>query len=1025
MRIRQINISTRLTLAFSIIIGLSILIGIVSLNNIYKATQATHDIHMHPFKVGNAVRDINANIIAIHRSMKDIALAETVLEVNRAEYLVNKYEEEVYNLFDVVFENFLGDKKDINAAYNSFSEWKPIREEVIQLWHSGNIIDATAITKKKGAVHVEKVLTDVDVMIKFANNKANEFYVETKEREDKASRAMLILLLAVILVSVVIIIVVSRSLVRPIKDLNLIAKKIQSGDLSVRHQINSKDELSKLALAFNSMTDSLESRGKVLKGLSEISKELHGKENSLDFAHSLLAKIMELTNSQMATFYVLNKHSKSFEPLDSIGANVELLKIFDATNPEGDFGNVIKNKEVYLVKDISKDTIFTYNSTIGGIIPKEVFSIPILVNDDVVAIISYANINGFSWESKNILLQANQLINASYATLIANQETLEYSHKLEAINQELEMQSEELQEQSEELQQQANELKSSSDELHEQNLELEMQRRQVEEANRLKSEFLSNMSHELRTPLNSINALSKVLLMQTTNRLEDDETNYLKIIERNGKRLLTLINDILDLSKVEAGKMEIYPKPFLLNSALSLMTENLQSLAVDKGLALNLNVSEEIEIESDESRLHQVITNVVGNAIKFTEKGKVDIVCETRNGLAIIKITDTGIGIDKDVLPFIFHEFRQGDGTTSRLYEGTGLGLAIAKKIILALNGKISVESEKGLGSVFTIEIPLEWNGINKVSDIGNIIPKPFQETKRTTLVVDDEQHRENEISNQNTSNGKKNVLIIEDNKLAIIQVKKILENEGLNVSCASNGKEALEIVKTTIPDGIILDLMMPEMDGFEVLEKIRGSKQTQDIPVLILTAKNLTKNDLNRLSSNNIQQLIQKGDIDIKELVAKVNLILTIKPEVKIPAKAPETIQIKTPESLSFKKSRKPKVLVIEDNPDNRITARAILGNRYDVIEAEDGKLGVQMAFEEMPDIILLDISLPEKDGLEVLQEIRENELTKDFPVIALTAKAMKSDREKIIRAGCDEYVSKPIDDFDLLDKIDQLLNN
>lgn len=1254
MKIRQINIGTRMTLGFGIIIAFSILVGIVSLNNISKATEATHNIHMHPLKVGNAVRDINTNIIAMHRSMKDIALAETDLDLFRAERLVNEYEQEVYALFNVVFENFLGNKIDINTAFNSFSDWKPIREEVIQLWHDGNKSDATEITKKKGAAHVEKVLSDVEVMIKFANNKANELYTETIKNEDRATTTMLILLLTVLLVSVLIIALVSRSLIRPIKDLNLVAKKIQMGDLSVRNKINSNDELAKLALAFNSMTDSIESRGKVLSGLSEISKVILGKENSTDFARSLLSKFIELFNSQMATFYVLNKQTNSFEPLDSIGANVELLKTFDASNPEGDFSNVLITQEIYHLTAISKNTIFKYNSTIGEIIPKEVVSIPIIVNNQIVSIVSCANINSFSQESKDIMEQAKILINASYATLLANQGTLEYSQKLEVINQELEMQSEELQEQSEELQQQTNELKSSSDELHEQNLELEMQRRQVEEANRLKSEFLSNMSHELRTPLNSINALSKVLIMQVVNKLEEDETNYLRIIERNGKRLLSLINDILDLSKVEAGKMEVLPKLFSLNSALSLMCENLLSLADDKGLALNLTISEEIEIESDESRLYQVITNVVGNAIKFTKKGKVDITCEKIDGKAIIKVSDTGIGIDKDVLPFIFQEFRQGDGTTSRSYEGTGLGLAIARKIILALNGNISVESKKGLGSVFTIEIPLEWNRIGKILDIDNTIPNQFKKAKRTILVVDDEQHRVNEISIKleeegyntlkaysgkeaielakkykpyaitldivmpemagwevlqtlksipstskipiivisktndleismalgavgyvqkpvdrkllideirkvnsmakkivivddsdidrmqiqqvlekenfekvelkggqqcleylktevpdvlildlmmpgmdgfqvlkeirsyentrdlpvivvtakdltdndkeflngraasvltkgnstikmvkeiyrvlqqlesevknsklNIDKRKKNVLIVEDNKLAILQVQKVLEKEGLSIRHANNGKEALEIVKTNIPDGIILDLMMPEMDGFEVLEKIRSSEQTRNIPVLILTAKSLTKKDLSKLSSNNIQQLIQKGDADIEELITKVNSMLGINKEIKKTAKVIREIRVEKSELLQDTSNGKPKILIIEDNPDNRITARAILGNKYNIIEAEDGELGVKMTFEEMPDLVLLDISLPKKDGFAVIQEIRENDLMKDLPVIALTAKAMKSDREKIIKAGCNEYVSKPIDDIELLEKVNRFLQN
>jgi CheY-like chemotaxis protein/signal transduction histidine kinase len=1253
MKLRKINIGTRLILGFGLIVAFAVVVGVFALNNISKATIATENIYNHPLKVSNAVRDIKTNVIAIHRSLKDVALAENEIEMLQAELLINGYEKNVHEAFEIVFNQFLGNIKDIETAYNSFAEWKPIREDVIHLWQSGENAEAIKLTKGKGADYVEKVLSDVDVMIEFASNKADEFYAETKKNEREAFNYMRGLLVVVLLVSILIIILISRSLIIPLKALIINARKIETGNLKARNVIRYDDEISKLAISFNSMAESIDSREKILKGLSDISSEMIGKEELVDFAESLVSKFMKFTKSQMVVFYALNKTTNSYEPIQSIGANTTLLKSFNAKNLEGEFGNIISTKEIFYLKKISKSTIFTYKSTIGDIVPREVISIPIVVNDEVAAIITCANIRPFSLESIDVIFQAQSLLNASYATLIANQETKQFAEKLESINQELEMQSEELQEQTEELQQQSNELKLSSDQLYEQNVELEMQRIQVEEANRLKSEFLSNMSHELRTPLNSINALSKVLIMQASNKLEEDESNYLKIIERNGKRLLSLINNILDLSKVEAGKMEIHTNVFSLNSALALMTENVQSLADDKGVSLNLDISEKIEIESDESRLHQVVTNVLGNAIKFTEEGKVDVTLEKDEKNAIIKISDTGIGIEKDVLPFIFNEFRQADGTTSRSYEGTGLGLAIAKKIVTALHGSIAVESEKGVGSTFIIEVPLFWHGAATIANNENANVNSKTDCRKTILVVDDDKEITKNISlkleeegystiraysgkealelaekhkpyaitldvvmpdidgwevlqtlksnhltskipviiisktndaetsmalgavgyigkpidkkilieeikkvnakakklvivddsevdrmqvlqilqqenfenmefksgeecleylktetpdllildlmmpgmdgfqvlkeirrNENTRdlpviivtakdlsdndkeflNGRaasvlqkgdssnaqmvneihrllqnlekpvtelkyadektgKNILMIEDNESAIIQVQKVLEKEGLVVNSAQSGKEAIEIVKSTIPDGIILDLMMPEMDGFEVLEKIRSSEETRNIPVLILTAKNLTKKDLSQLSSNNIQQLIQKGDADIDELISKVNKMLGIKKEKIEPEKKPLEIPTQKPIEIVENSDGLPKILLIEDNPDNRITARAILGNKYFIVEAEDGLIGLQKVFEDKPDLILLDISLPGKDGIQVVKEIRENEETRDIPVIALTAKAMKDDRENLIEAGCDEYVSKPIDDVELLEKISRFL--
>jgi PAS domain S-box-containing protein len=239
---------------------------------------------------------------------------------------------------------------------------------------------------------------------------------------------------------------------------------------------------------------------------------------------------------------------------------------------------------------------------------------------------------------------------------------------------------------------------------------IEKQKIEVEEANRLKSEFLSNMSHELRTPLNSIMALSNVLITKAKNKLDDDENNYLQVIERNGQRLLVLINDILDLSKIEAGKMDVSHEFTSIGNLLLIIKENMQTIADKKELVLTLSIPDNLpQIDTDESKLHQVLLNMVSNAIKFTEEGEVSISANYDTNNVFIEIKDTGIGISKEMLPNIFDEFRQVDGTSTRQYEGTGLGLAIANKLVKLLSGNIEVKSELNEGSVFTITIPIKW----------------------------------------------------------------------------------------------------------------------------------------------------------------------------------------------------------------------------------------------------------------------------------------------------------------------------
>jgi len=285
---------------------------------------------------------------------------------------------------------------------------------------------------------------------------------------------------------------------------------------------------------------------------------------------------------------------------------------------------------------------------------------------------------------------------------------------------------------------------------------------------------------------------------------------------------------------------------------------------------------------------------------------------------------------------------------------------------------------------------------------------------------------------------------LVEDNEAAIIQMNKVLESDGYQVDVARDGQEAIDYVEKVIPAGIILDLMMPGVDGFEVLEKLRSKRSTENIPVLVLTARDLTKKDLERLSANNIQQLIQKGDVDREKLLLKIRLMLGGEPKVGLETGNLKFVGAKRKSrqdrrgsgktqkpgiehretgtekpAVSRKTAGTPTILVVEDNPDNLITIKAVLQNEYNILEATDGEEGLKMAMKERPDLILLDMSLPKMDGFAVAGKIKEEKNTRHIPVIALTAHAMKGSREKAIEAGCDDYISKPVEPEGVLQKI------
>lgn len=815
---------------------------------------------------------------------------------------------------------------------------------------------------------------------------------------------------------------VSKSISNPIIELSRAANKIKDGDYSIQITSTTNDEIGSLAESTREMAISISSGNTINTGVADISSAMIGLSSIQEFGSEMLKKLMEVTGANMSTFYILNDMTSEYEHFASVGANKELLKPFNSQNPEGEFGNAIAKKGIYYLHDIPEETIFNFQTTAGNAKPKEIITIPIIVDGSVVAIISLANIHKFSKESFEVLQQSLQSINTSYSNLLANERTQILAENLQTINEQLEAQTEELmsqaeemQRQTEELQNQSEELQSQSEELHDQNVELVLQKEIVDESSRLKSQFLTNMSHELRTPLNSVIALSRVLIDRTKGRLSEDEINYLTIIDRNGKNLLNLINDILDLSKIESGKIDLYYEDSNLYDLLYNVIDNLDQLAVDKKIQIVKNIPANItNIQTDQKKLIQVVSKVFANAIKFTSVGSVTVTATSDDKNLYVDIVDTGIGISQDKINSIFEEFYQADGTSARRYEGTGLGLAIASKIIKKLGGSIKVESELGKGSKFTIIHPIKTSDeitkfIKKQNGNGN---SPLQS--------------KNDYENPN-NNGDlkgKRILLVEDNEASVIQIKHVFDNIGLIVDSVNNGQEALAYIKNVIPDGFILDIMMPEMNGIELLLKLRKLSSTKTIPVVFLTAKELTHKELSIIKENNVYQLVTKGDINKERLISIVNGMIKIngkKPNEEI-IEPPVSVAEKQP--ISKRKNGIPKILIVEDNPDNMTTVEAVLDNKCDIIKAFDGEAGLQLSRINIPDLILMDLNIPMIDGETVMKILKMEKATSKIPIIALTSSAMEGDKKKYLLSGFDDYITKPIDPAKFITQLNKWIN-
>lgn len=975
MKINDIKIRSKLKLGFAALLLFVILLGAISYTHTQKIHEQTEIMFNHPLQVRRAIGSLHADILSMRLGTRDLMLARNAAERKSAMQLIDISSIDAMRQFDIIRTQYLGPSTDVEEAFSAFLIWKVAREENTKSALSGDIEEVKESVLSTGTVGIyrDSMLEKIKVIDNFAAQKGDIVYSKSVELNKLLGGQLLLIVIVIIILSLLIYHFLLRSVRKPIEELTHATNRFHEGDLNARSQINSKNEFGLLSDSFNSMAEGIQMKTQLDEKIADLSTMMLSEYDIKKFFQNILNSLASDTGSQTAAIYLLSHDKKHFRHFESIGVDKNARKSFAADYFEGEFGTVLSTRKVHHLKNIPEDTRFVFHTVSGKFIPREIITIPILVEKEIIAIISLSSIDVYN-------VQSIMLIERILVTLSARIEGILAYYRLKKILLKLEQQNSEL-----ELQK--IELSTQSTELMQQNSELEIQKSQLGEANRLKTNFLSNMSHELRTPLNSIIALSGVLSRRLSKILPEEESSFIEVIERNGKNLLKLINDILDISRIEAGREEVEISTFNTCNLVKEVNGVLQHMAKQKNIELICTGEEhDVFITSDVSKCRHILQNLISNAVKFTEQGKVEISMIQSEKQIAITVSDTGIGISEEHLPHIFDEFRQADSSTSRRFGGSGLGLAIAKKYANLLGGTITVKSTPEIGSEFTVSLPINYDAKNRIVETEKlstykhaIKQPPFTTTSVTS---------------------QKSILLVEDSEPAIIQMKDFLEESGYQLLVAHDGGEALHVLTHTIPDAIILDLMMPGIDGFEVMQTVREAESTSQIPVLILTAKHITKDELSFLKKNNIHQLIQKGDVNRSELLHAVEAMLNHKSAIKVNIN--QTPQVN---------EGKPVVLVVEDNPDNLITARAILTDNFTVLEAIDGKSGLTMAIEHKPHLILMDIALPDIDGIQTFQAIRKNPEMGQIPIIALTASAMIQDREAILAYGFDAYISKPID--------------
>ncbi|MDO8685936.1 MAG: response regulator [Clostridiales bacterium] len=855
----------------------------------------------------------------------------------------------------------------------------------------------------------ERVYKAINIISDYAIQRGDRFYQDAKESKDNIFSFNLIVVMANFLIVMMIGFYLYTQIRLPLKDLTSVTEQFRKGHYDVRSSYASENEFGLLAGSINSMASTIETEIKCRVNASQLIQNTMEEDDMHAFSRMLLKELLLHTGSEVGAIYLLNEEKTCYEHLESIGLSDSKRLTFSAVELEGEFGQVISSRQICHITEIPTDTEFVFSAVTGIFAPRDIVTIPVLNGKDkaVTAIISLASIRSYKEREIRLLNDIWSTLNARFESILALRRITEIHNKLEIQNKELSFQTKELTMQAEEL--------------GYQNIELEVQKRKAEESARIKATFLSNISHELRTPLNSVIALTNVLNNRLKGKIPDKEYGYLDIIERSSKHLLSLIDDILNLSRIEAGREEINLRHFTLGELIGEVDELIAPLAREKGIHFLNNLinpdrdgsSQDdlsyLAITSDYTKCFHILQNFTSNAVKFTDKGKVEIKVFLIDEKIHISVTDTGIGIAEENLSHIFEEFRQVDDSTTRIHGGSGLGLSIANKYASMLYGNITVESILGTGSTFTLILPIHFRNVAIIESQS----QPKLEYKADSTFAGVKSPKVVELEGK----GRK-ILLVEDNEPAIIQITDVLLEQGYDVITAHNGEEALEKMHSKIPDAMILDLMMPKIDGFQVLKVIRRDERFSGLPVLILTAKYVTKEEVEFLKGNHIFQLIQKGNINKAKLIDIVASMFITDEADRILAelKGQESL-IKNKKGSMEKTSliiaqdgRRPVVLVIEDNSDNMISIIALLQDTCDIIEATDGQAGVDKAIVFKPDLILMDISLPIIDGFTAFTEIRKIEGLNNTPVIALTAHAMNEKKEEILAHGFNGYISKPI---------------
>ncbi|HEY7300057.1 MAG TPA: HAMP domain-containing protein [Xanthobacteraceae bacterium] len=945
-----------------------------------------------------------------------------------------------------------------------------------------------------------------------------------------------------------------------------VATAVTKGDLTRSIQVDARGEVAELKDNINTMIGNLRltterntEQDWLKTNLAKFTNMLQGQRDLAAVGRLLLSELTSLVNAQQGVIYQMT---------ESDGApSLKLLSAYADDGPqshakqlalgEGLIGQCALDKRRLLIADVPRNAV-PIGSALFKVVPQNIIVLPVLFENQVKAVIELASMTPFTTLQTTFLEQLTNGIGIVLNSIEASMQTEGLLTQSQQLAGELQTQQRELQQTNEQLEQKAQQLAERNVEVERKNQEIEQARRALEEkatelalTSKYKSEFLANMSHELRTPLNSILILGQQLADNPEGNLSPKQTEFARTIHGAGTDLLNLISDILDLSKIESGTVTVEAEEIFFSNLLDVMARPFRHEAETRQLSFEVHLDPNLgrSIITDSKRLQQVLKNLLSNAFKFTAQGGVRLtvssalggwtaehpVLNQAPGVVSFEVSDTGIGIPPEKQKIIFEAFQQADASTSRKYGGTGLGLAISRELSNLLGGEIHLRSTPGVGSTFTLYLPVKYVGPStairpatgsslpaSASTGLHIVPaeRPIEQIPddrlqiapgdNILLIVEDDPHyarimidlardkgfkallamrgsdaldlakqyqpaavsldvflpdmlgwnvlsqlKQNPLTrhipvqivtlDEDRQHGlargafsflnkpasaegisdalsrikefaqprRRRLLVVEDNKAEQMSIGELLGYDDIEILNAATGVDALATLRRQQCDCVVLDLRLPDMSGFEVLEQMRGDKTLADVPVVVFTGRQLSAEEdaqLHTMARSIVVKGVESPERLLDETALFLHRIVTDLP--------PEKQRMLERLNSSDEDLVGRTVLLVDDDSRNIFALSSVLERRgMRVLTATTGREAIEL-IGNTPNlaIVLMDIMMPEMDGYQTIARIRDNPAYRRLPIIALTAKAMKGDREKCLEAGASDYLAKPVNTEQLL---------